>query len=305
MANTIKKDSFKAWALGIRPTSLAGALMTVVLGSGLAHGMYPESFSWTVAILCGIFACFMQVAANLINDVVDFDRGLDKCEPDRIDRIYANGLLSLKSMKIGIAVSLIVGCTIGLVMLAIVKDNLLWHGWELILIGIAVVIFTFLYSTTLSYHGLGDIAVIICFGLIPVCGTFYVLTYKLCWDAVWVSIIAGASIDTLMIINNYRDRLEDASLGKNTSIAIIGEKFGRYLYLAAGLICVLMLVILFINGRISWIGLAYSAIPYLFLHISSWMKIQKVRTMDAFNAVYYESPRNFTILGILATIALL
>lgn len=305
MADAIKKDSLKAFALGIRPTSLAGALMTVVIGSGLAHGMYPENFSWTIAILCGLFACFMQVAANLINDVVDFDRGLDKCEPDRIDRIYANGLLSLKTMKIGIAASLVIGCIIGLVMLALVRENLVWGGWELILIGAAVVLFTFLYSTTLSYHGLGDLAVIICFGLIPVCGTFYVQTYTICWDAVWASIIAGASIDTLMIVNNYRDRLEDSSLGKRTSVGILGEKFGRYFYLAAGLVCVLMLVILFLNGRISWIGLLYSTVPYLILHYGSWMKVHKVRTLDALNAVYYESPRNFTILGILATIALL
>lgn len=301
---TIQKDSAKAWALGIRPTSLAGALMTVALGCGLAHGMYPEKFSWTIAVLCGLFACFMQIAANLINDVVDFDRGLDKCEPDRIDRIYANGLLSLKAMKTGIAASLIIGCAIGILMLALVRDNLVWGGWELVLIGAVVVLCTFLYSTTLSYHGLGDIAVILCFGLIPVCGTFYVQSFAICWDAVWASVIAGASIDTLMIINNYRDRLEDASLGKNTSIAVMGEKFGRYLYLIAGLVCVLMLIILKINGRISFLGLAYCAVPYLALHCSSWMKIQKTRTLEAFNIVYYESPRNFTILGILTTIAL-
>lgn len=301
---TIKKDSAKAWALGIRPTSLAGALMTVALGCGLAHGMYPEKFSWTIAVLCGLFACFMQIAANLINDVVDFDRGLDKCEPDRIDRIYANGLLSLKAMKTGIAASLIIGCAIGILMLALVRENLVWGGWELVLIGAVVVLCTFLYSTTFSYHGMGDLAVILCFGLIPVCGTFYVQSFAICWDAVWASVIAGASIDTLMIINNYRDRLEDASLGKNTSIAVMGEKFGRYLYLIAGLVCVLMLIILKINGRISFLGLAYCAVPYLALHCSSWMKIQKTRTLEAFNIVYYESPRNFTILGILTTIAL-
>lgn len=305
MTNTIKKDSFKAWALGIRPTSLAGALMTVVIGSGLVHGIHPEHFSWTLAILCGLFACFMQVAANLINDVVDFDRGLDKSEPDRIDRIYANGLLSLKSMKIGIAVSIVVGCVIGLVMLLLVRDQLTWHGWELVMLGAAVVVFTFLYSTTLSYHGLGDLAVLVCFGLIPVCGTFYVMTSSICLDAVWASLIAGASIDTLMIVNNYRDRLEDASLGKNTSVAILGERVGRYMYLAAGLVCVLMLALLRMDGSISWLGLAYTAIPYLALHVSSWMKIQKVRTLDALNAVYYESPRNFTVLGILVTIALM
>lgn len=304
MANAIQKDSLKAWALGIRPTSLAGALMTVILGSGLAHGIHPETFSWTIAILCGIFACFMQIAANLINDVVDFDRGLDKCEPDRIDRIYANGLLSLKSMKWGIALSLILGGVIGLMILYLVYDQLVWGGLEIIILGLVVVLCTFLYSTTFSYHGLGDLAVLLCFGLIPVCGTYYVLTYTICCEAVWTSFIAGASIDTLMIINNYRDREEDGTLGKHTSVALLGETFGRYLYLFAGLFCILMLFFLFLDNRISWLGLVYCSLPYLALHLGSWFKVQKVRTLEAFNQVYYESPRNFTILGILTTLAL-
>ena len=43
-----------------------------------AHGVSPDTFSWPVAILCALFACFMRVSANLINDMVDFKRGLDK-----------------------------------------------------------------------------------------------------------------------------------------------------------------------------------------------------------------------------------
>ena len=304
MSEKIAVNSLKAWLLGIRPYSLGGALMTVFVGSGLAHNVSPETFSWTVAILCGVFACFMQVSANLINDVVDFKRGLDKGDPERIDRIYANGLLTRKAMNWGTVVCLTVGCLVGLVILCLVREHLAWGGWEIVLMGAVVVACTFLYSLVFAYHGLGDLAVLLCFGLIPVCGTFYVLTYTLTWEALWVAIIAGCSIDTLLILNNYRDRDEDPAAGKYTSVAILGEPFGRYLYLFAGLICMVMIALLFVSGRISWIGLLYASLPYLALHLYAWLKLNRIREGDALNELYYETPRNFSLLGLLLTIAL-
>ena len=304
MEEKIKVNSLKAWFLGIRPTSLGASLMTVLLGAGLAHGTDPEHFSWTIALMCWAFAWFMHIAANLINDVVDFKRGLDKSDPERIDRIYANGLLTDKVAYTTIALCLVLGCLVGLGVLWMVWDKLLWGGWEIVLMGAIVVACTFLYSTTFAYHGLGDLAVLVCFGLIPVCGTFYVLTFSLTWDAVWASIVAGYSIDTLLIVNNYRDRDEDPEAGKHTSVAILGEPFGRYFYLIAGLVCVAMIILLFVDGCISWIGLIYTAVPYLFLHIGSWLKLNRIREGNALNVVYYESPRNFTLLGLLLTIAL-
>ncbi|MBO4452181.1 MAG: 1,4-dihydroxy-2-naphthoate octaprenyltransferase [Bacteroidaceae bacterium] len=304
MNNKIAVNSPKAWFLGIRPSSLGGALMTVFVGSGLAHGTSPETFSWPVAILCAVFACLMQVAANLINDVVDFKRGLDKSTPERIDRIYANGLLTRGAMNAGIAFCIVLGGLVGLTILYLVKDHLAYGGWEIILTGVIVIACTFLYSTTFAYHGLGDLAVLLCFGLIPVCGTFYVLTYTLNYDALWVAIIAGASIDTLLILNNYRDRDEDPLAGKFTSVVLLGERFGRYLYLFAGLLCIVMLILLYLDQCITWIGLIYTAIPYLALHTMAWVKMNRIRQGEGLDALYYETPRNFTILGILLTIAL-
>jgi len=304
MGEKIEVNSFKAWFLGIRPTSLGASLMTVLLGAGLAHGFMPEQFSLAIALLCWAFAWLMHIAANLINDVVDFKRGLDKSDPERIDRIYANGLLTKNVAYTTIAICLVLGCLVGLTILYMVWDHLLWDGWEIVLMGAIVVACTFLYSTTFAYHGLGDLAVLLCFGLIPVCGTFYVLTYTVTWDAVWASIVAGCSIDTLLIVNNYRDRDEDYESGKYTSVGILGEPFGRWFYLIAGLVCVAMVVLLYIDGCISWIGLLYSAVPYLILHIGSWIKLNRIREGNALNVIYYESPRNFTLLGILLTIAL-
>ncbi len=304
MGEKIEVNSFKAWFLGIRPTSLGASLMTVLLGAGLAHGYMPEQFSWTIAIMCWLFAWLMHIAANLINDVVDFKRGLDKSDPDRIDRIYANGLITKKVAYTTIGVCLVLGCLVGLGILYLVWDHLLWDGWEIVLMGAIVVACTFLYSTTFAYRGLGDLAVLLCFGLIPVCGTFYVLTYTVTWDAIWASIVAGCSIDTLLIVNNYRDRDEDYEAGKYTSVGILGEPFGRWFYLLAGIVCVAMVVLLYVDGAITWVGLLYSALPYLILHIGSWLKLNRIREGNALNVIYYESPRNFTLLGLLLTIAL-
>ena len=304
MEEKIKVNSFKAWFLGIRPTSLGASLMTVMLGAGLAHGYNPEQFSWTIAIMCWLFAWLMHIAANLINDVVDFKRGLDKSDPERIDRIYANGLITQKMAYTTIAICLILGCLVGLGILYMVWDKLLWGGWEIVLMGAIVVACTFLYSTTFAYRGLGDLAVLLCFGFIPVCGTFYVLTYTITWNAVWASILAGCSIDTLLIVNNYRNRDEDYEAGKYTSVGILDEPFGRWSYLLAGLVCAVMVVLLYLDGAITWIGLLYSALPYLILHIGSWVKLNRIREGNALNVIYYESPRNFTLLGLLLTIAL-
>ena len=194
MEEKIKVNSLKAWFLGIRPTSLGASLMTVMLGAGLAHGFKPDLFSWPIAIMCWLFAWCMHIAANLINDVVDYNRGLDKSDPERIDRIYANRLITKKMAYTTIGTALFLGCLIGLTILYLVWDHLLWGGWEIVLMGAIVVACTFLYSTTFAYHGLGDLAVLLCFGLIPVCGTFYVLTYTVTWDAVWASIVAGCLV---------------------------------------------------------------------------------------------------------------
>lgn len=304
MTNQIKVNSLKAWALGIRPTSLAGALMTVVVGASLAHNVREDLFSWPVTVLCGVFACLMQVGANLINDVVDLKRGNDRPDPQRMDRIYANGLLTLRAMWTGVGVALSLGALVGLSIFMLVRENLPWGGYELLLLGAVVIAFTFLYSTTFAYHGLGDLAVLLCFGIIPVCGTYYVLTYSLSWSALWASIIAGSSIDTLLIINNYRDRDEDPLSHKITSVVLFGETFGRYLYLFAGLLCILMVVLLYLNHHISVWGLMYATIPYAVLHIGSWMKIQHFRMESAYQTVYLESPRNFMLLGILVGISL-
>ena len=273
--------------------------MTVMLGAGLAHGFKPDLFSWLIAIMCWLFAWCMHIAANLINDVVDYNRGLDKSDPERIDRIYANGLITKKMAYTTIGTALFLGCLIGLTILYLVWDHLLWGGWEIVLMGAIVVACTFLYSTTFAYHGLGDLAVLLCFGLIPVCGTFYVLTYTVTWDAVWASIVAGCSIDTLLIVNNYRDIDNDRKAGKKTLAVLIGKKPMLALYIILPLIAVCVTV--FVCGRNDVWTYCYIGFMSSFFG-ASFANILRIGEGRALNKVLGDTARNIFIYGLLTSL---
>lgn len=163
----IKKDSLKAWILASRPKTLSGAAVPVMIGLSLAYkdsaGYEGEPFSWVAAVLCLLFAWVMQIDANFINDFFDYANGTDNSET-RLGprRACAQGWVSVDKMKHAIALTTCAACLIGLPLV-------IFGGMEMLLIGILCVVFCFLYTTHLSYVGLGDVLVIVFFGIIPVC----------------------------------------------------------------------------------------------------------------------------------------
>ena len=118
----------------------------------------------------------------------------------------------------------------------------------MVMVGIACVVFCFLYTTLFSYHGLGDILVLLFFGIIPVCCTYYVcmpLHQQIPTGEVIASSIAcGLAIDALLIVNNYRDIDNDRSNGKITLAVRLGESKTRRLYESIGYIAAGIMIIL-------------------------------------------------------------
>ena len=109
-------------------------------------------------------------------------------------------------------------------------------------LGVVCILFAFLYTTLLSYRGWGDVLVLVFFGFVPVCGTtYYVQAYTLNMDVVVLSLVSGLAIDTLLMVNNYRDREQDAVSGKTVRWLVrYGKKFGENMYLALGIAAVLL-----------------------------------------------------------------
>ncbi len=114
--NEIKQNSPYAWFLAARPKTLTGAIIPVLLGSALAFS--DGQFKTAPALLCALFACGMQIAANFINDLFDFQKGTDRRE-DRLgpQRACAEGWITPAAMKTGIGIALTLSCLAGLAVL--------------------------------------------------------------------------------------------------------------------------------------------------------------------------------------------
>ena len=293
---TEKPGVFRAWVLASRPKTLAAAAVPVLVGCALAYS--DGCFRWPEALLCTLFAFLMQIDANLINDLFDYTKGSDRQDRLGPERACAQGWISLQAMKTGIIVTVTLACLIGCTLL-------FYAGWELIIVGVLCVLFAFLYTTgpyPLSYNGWGDVLVIIFFGFVPVGGTYYVQALTWTPDVTVASLVCGLLIDTLLVVNNYRDREADARSGKQTIIVRFGEKFGRYFYLSLG-ITASLLCLRFLSEGHFYAGL----LPQLYLipHFFTWKKMVRIYNGKKLNNILGETSRNMLLMGVLLSLGLL
>jgi len=296
----IKTDSVKAWLLAARPKTLSGAAVPVMIGGALAYtdvdSYFDADFSWLAFLLCLLFAFAMQIDANFINDFFDFANGADDAET-RLGprRACAQGWVKLDSMKRAIAATTCIACIVGL--------PLAWYGgMEMVLIGILSVVFAFLYTTFFSYRGLGDILVLVFFGIVPVCCTYYVQLHTITWQVFLASLACGMVIDALLIVNNFRDRDNDRLSGKNTIIVKLGPEAGLQLYAGVGVGAVILGGTFWLNGHL--LAFLFPFI-YLLLHILTYLKIKRIYQGKALNLCLGETARNIFIYGLCVSIGLL
>ena len=294
------QDSPKAWLLAARPKTLSGAAVPVIIGIALAltdARLYDaDVFSWTAAVLCLLFALIMQVDANFVNDFFDYARGNDDAGR-RLGPLRActQGWVKIESMKKAIASTTIVACLVGL--------PLVWYGgFEMVLVGIVCVAFCFLYTTKLSYIGLGDVLVLVFFGIVPVCCTYYVQLHTITWQVFVASVACGLVIDGLLLVNNYRDRYNDQADGKQTLVVLVGSDAAEWLYLATGSAAYLMGVVFWTNGHV--LAFLLPAI-YLVLHVFTWLKMRRLNNGRRLNECLGETARNMFVYGLCVAIGLL
>ena len=298
--STIKQNSLHAWILAARPKTLSGAAVPVLIGLALAYSdasFYQDDvFSWTAAALCLLFALIMQIDANFINDFFDYARGNDDAAT-RLGPLRActQGWVSTEAMKRAIASTTCAACVIGLPLIY-------YGGLEMILIGLLCVVFCFLYTTHLSYLGLGDVLVLLFFGIVPVCITYYIQLHVVTLEVFLASVACGLVIDALLIVNNYRDRDNDRRDGKNTLVVKIGEKATEQLYLAIGVVACLLGLTFWMNQHVLAFILPFI---YLLLHFFTWLKMKRIHQGKQLNECLGETARNILIYGLTVSVGLL
>ena len=305
MEQNVKTNSLNAWVLAARPKTLTGASVPVMIGIAFAFkDLSWENFQIIPALLCTLFAFIMQIDANFVNDYFDCLKGNDDSET-RLGprRACSEGWITLPAMRKGLIATTLLACINGLPLIY-------YGGWEMILIGLLCVAFCFLYTTKLSYLGLGDLLVLVFFGIVPVCLTYYVILPKglqtITWQVFVASLACGFIIDTLLVVNNYRDRENDKQANKNTLIVRIGEKRAEQLYHWLGFLGLLLMDSVFIFSYSSMKTLSLTLLFfYLSLHQKAFTEMKRIKHGKELNKVLGLTARNMFVFGLLATIGIL
>jgi 1,4-dihydroxy-2-naphthoate octaprenyltransferase len=271
-------------------------MIGVALAWADAKEYYGDVFSWTAAALCLLFAFVMQIDANFINDFFDFANGTDDAET-RLGprRACAQGWVKLDAMKQAIAGTTCLACVVGLPLV-------LFGGLEMIFVGAFCVLFCFLYTTHFSRMGLGDLLVLVFFGIVPVCVTYYLQLHTVTWQVFLASLACGLVIDALLIVNNFRDRDNDREAGKKTIIVRLGARAGLQLYLGVGLGAVILGAAFWMNGHPLAMLLP---LIYFTLHVFTYLKMKRIYKGKALNLCLGETARNIFIYGLCVVAGLL
>ena len=223
------------------PVSVAG----VVAGGGCAayyHCFRPLPFT-----ICLLFAVMAQIASNFANEYFDFKNGLDRKGREGFRRGVTEGDISPRAMLAATFALLAFACAVGCTLI-------IWGGWWLIAAGAAIAVFAMAYSAgplPLSHHGLGEVAVIIFFGIVPVTLTAYVQAQS--WMtlpvALPVSVAIGLMGANVLIVNNYRDADDDRAVNKKTTAVIVGRGVMGKVYFINGIIATLCQPALYAMGE--------------------------------------------------------
>lgn len=281
----------KAWFLAARPKTLSAALIPVAVATALAYANGVAQ--WEPALLCAFFAMLMQVASNFINDLYDYKKGTDAEDRLGPKRACAQGWITPQAMRNGIIITLLLAVSVGACLL-------FYGGWWLVGLGASCVIFAFLYTTLMSYHGLGDLLVWIFFGFVPVIGTYYVQAGEL-HPHVWLlSAACGLCVDTLLVLNNYRDRDTDRRTGKRTIVVLFGERFGSLAYLLQGIAAYICVASLAYDGNM-WLAILPAF--YLLPHYLTWRKMVQINSGPQLNRILGFTSRNMLTFAILVVVA--
>ena len=285
------KRTIKIWIECARLRTLPVSVAGVIMASGLA--VLYHRFEWLPALLCFAFAVLAQVVSNFANEYYDFRRGTDKKGRVGPRRGVTEGDITpglLLRVTIGtLAVACAVGC--GLIP---------FGGWWLIPVGILIAVFAFAYSAgpyPLSYHGLGDVAVLVFFGLVPVNLTFHLQAGYFAPLAILASVTIGLMGVNVLLVNNYRDVDDDREAHKRTTVVIFGRKVASAAYLINGYVGISLLAPLWFAAPL-WV-LAVPAL-YLVLHTVTWNRLTH-SDGAALNPLLGATARNMLIFAVLLT----
>ncbi len=228
--------------MAARPQTLPAGAAPVVVGTGLA--LHDGVFAPAAAVAALLGALLLQVGTNFANDYYDAVKGTDSADREGFTRVTAGGLIEPARVKQAMAATYALAVVVGLYLVYVGGLPILVVGLSSIAAGIAYTGGPYPYG----YRGLGDLFVFLYFGVIAVVGTYYVQAASALASvdplalgipegtvtaaALTASLPVAGLSTAILIVNNVRDREEDAAAGKRTLAVMFGYGFSRVEWLA-------------------------------------------------------------------------
>jgi 1,4-dihydroxy-2-naphthoate octaprenyltransferase len=242
----------KAVIISARPKTLVVSIAVILLGQVLASRdielyQYADGLDMSIAFLCLLCCCFLQISVNIANDYFDAKSGIDS--PARLGPMRASqaGLISSQHLLIAIFSTSLIAVITGLYLI-------LQGGWLFFFLGLILLAGVYTYSggkKPLASNALGEVAVFLFFGWLGVIASYYLQTQHFNWALFFPASEIGLLIAAVMLVNNIRDISTDSKAGKKTLALHLGPIKSRMVY---SLLLLLPFIFIPFNPYMPWLN---------------------------------------------------
>lgn len=219
-----------AWISAFRLRTLPLALASISMGGFLAASQ--GKFDASIFALCCLTTVLLQVLSNLANDYGDSVHGADHSGRQGPARAVQSGAIPPARMRIAIMLFAGLSLVSGLSLLWVAFQGETAPMMAFLVLGILSIAAAILYtmgSKPYGYAGLGDISVLLFFGIVGVGGSLFLFTRQWSMTSLLPALACGFFSVGVLNINNMRDIDSDREAGKLSIPVRIGkERAGLY-----------------------------------------------------------------------------
>ena len=275
----------KDWIIAARPWSFPASTMPALIAVSYAfymHSKMPMDVNWWYGVLAILGAAIFQASGNLISDYFDYKHKVDRAETFGSSRMLVDGVFKPSTILYYGLTLLVIGSIIGLYLLFNTSVSLLW-------IGAIGVIGTYFYYK-LKFNALGDITILIIYGLLISLGAYLVATNMLNWKLLLIGAAPGFLIVNILHANNLRDIKHDGEALIKTQAMLLGVKNSIYQYIILGIGAYIIIVMAVVFGILHPLSLiVFLTFPVLMKNIKQISqadvnKPELIKDMDAQSA---------------------
>lgn len=254
----------KAARLRTLPLSLSG----IIVGSAMAVPL--GLFRWNVFLLALLVTVGLQIISNLANDYGDGVKGTDNADRIGPERAIQSGEISPEEMKKAIIGTAVITFLLALLLIYAAFGTENWQFFLLfIVLGLLSIYAAIRYTVgenPYGYAGYGDLFVLLFFGLLSVCGSYFLYAKMLSFSVFLPALAVGLLSTGVLNLNNMRDVKSDEKAGKRTLVVKIGLEFAKYyhLYILFSALLLSLVYVLWTNRS-----------PYQYLFLLAYVPIGK------------------------------